>query len=101
MQVLKKEKKIVKLDRRKKRQKDEVIFSKLRLKRDIMREAKVLNMHMGAVESIADRVVDEVEKWIGKRGAITKSDLTRVTASKLKKYNPDLSYIYKNRDKII
>lgn len=77
------------------------VFSRLRLKRDIMREGRVLNRHTGAVEMIAERVCDEVEKWIGDRPEITEADLNRVTAARIRKYDVDLAYVYRNRGKII
>ena len=76
-------------------------FSKLKLRRSIIREGKVLNRHMGAVEIIADKVSDEVEKWAEGRAVITQEALDKTTAAKLKKYDPDIAYIYGIRGKIV
>lgn len=76
-------------------------FSRLGLKRDIMREGRVLNRHSGAVEAIAEKVSLEVEKWVLERPEITKADLNRVTAARIRKYDPDIAYLYRNRGKIL
>ncbi len=78
-----------------------MIFSEKKIATDIRQEAQVLNLHMGAVEAIIDKVTARVGAWARERSAITKEDLERVTARELKKYNADLAYLYKNRGKII
>ncbi|MBQ3409801.1 hypothetical protein IJG66_00370 [Candidatus Saccharibacteria bacterium] len=76
-------------------------FSRKKLKDEIMREAKVLNMHSGAAEMIADKVVEKVGKWADKRTEVTREDLNRMTAKALEEFDGDLAYVYKNRGKII
>lgn len=76
-------------------------FSQKRLKDDIMREAKVLGMHMGTAELIAKKVVLKTKKWMDGRGTVTEDDLNRVVSRELSKYNKDLEFMYKNRGKII
>lgn len=76
-------------------------FSELSLRRDIIKEGRVLSRHTGAMELIADKVVKEVSKWVNERGEITKADLDRVTAAKLRKYDADVAYLYRNRGKIM
>ncbi len=76
-------------------------YTKAKLKKEILQEARVLGLHRGAVELIADRVADEVDQWVTKRASVTESDLDRVTAARLRKYNADLAYLYRNRSKII
>lgn len=76
-------------------------FVKKKLREEILREAKVLNMHSGSAEMIADRVIEKVGKWADKRTDMTKEDLDRVTAKALEEYDEDLAYVYKNRGKII
>ena len=83
------------------RDKKKTKFSKKKLIQEIMFEAKVLNRHLGATKIIAEKTADEVEKWAEKRAYITEEDITRVASEKLKKYDKDLAYIYKNRGKII
>lgn len=76
-------------------------YSKLRLKRDIMREGRILGLHTGSTEAIAERVADEVEKWLSGRGEVTEKDLDRVTATRLRKFNPDLAFMFRERKKFI
>ncbi len=76
-------------------------YTKAKLKKEILQEARVLGLHRGAVELIADRVSDEVDQWVSARASITEADLDRVTAARIRKYNPDLAYWYRNRSKII
>lgn len=66
-----------------------------------MHEARALGLHMGSARIIAERVADEVATWVKDRDEITEADLARITARKIAKYNKDLSYVYKHRDKII
>ena len=76
-----------------------VRFLKKRLVEEILVEAKVLNRHMGAARIVAENVEDEVANEITE--AKTEDELMKVASVKLKKYDRDLAYIYKNRDKII
>lgn len=76
-------------------------FSAKKLKSEILQEAKVLNLHSGAAEMMADKVVIAVEKWAKKRAAITQEDLDQIVAREIEKYHADLAYVYKNRGKII
>lgn len=78
-----------------------VKFSKKKLVTDIMFEAKVLNRHPGAAKIIAERVADEVEKWAERREFVTEDDIRQTASIKLKKYDADLAFIYKNYGKII
>lgn len=76
-------------------------FSKARLVKEIITEGKVLGLHPGSTELIAEKVAEKVSEWSSGRSEITKDDLTRITARELARYNKDLSFVYKNRDKII
>ena len=76
-------------------------FSQRRLQDDILREAKILGMHMGTAELIAKKVTSKTRKWMKDRGTITEDDLTRVVSRELSRYNKDLAFMYKNRGKII
>ena len=78
-----------------------VSISKKQFTTDILREARVLGLHRGSAEIIAERVYNEVRAWLDARGAVTKTDLNREIAKKIKKYHADLSYLYENRGKII
>ena len=76
-------------------------FSEKKLAKDIIQEGRVLGLHPGSMEMIAEKVARKVAKWTEERSEITEDDLTRVTARELARYNKDLSFVYKNRDKII
>lgn len=84
-----------------KKQKVAKKFSNAKLKHEILHEARVLNLRMGAVEPIIEKTLEQVESWVNKRSEITTEDLTRVTVKALKKFDEDLAYAYQNRDKII
>lgn len=53
-------------------------------------------MPTGHAESIARRVVDEVENWLENRPEVTSNDLRRVASQALRTYNPDASYLYEH-----
>lgn len=76
-------------------------FSKKTLREELLREAKVLGLHPGAAEVMADKVVAAAEKWAKSRTMITQTDLDKAVARIVKKYNKDLAYVYQNRGKII
>ncbi len=50
----------------------------------------------GYAESIARRVVKEVESWLENRPEVTTEDIRRVAAKGLKTYHPDASYLYEH-----
>ncbi len=76
-------------------------FSVEDLRKDILREAKILNISEPVAKTVAERVAGQLEKWTEKRAAVTEEDLNRQIAKELKKYNTDLAYVYQNRGKII
>lgn len=71
------------------------------LKKDILEEARVLRIHSGFANQIAEKVVQAVEKFLSSHPIVTKEEVETIVVSELKKYNKDLAYIYHNRDKII
>ncbi|MBQ2639004.1 MAG: hypothetical protein Q4E70_00530 [Candidatus Saccharibacteria bacterium] len=76
-------------------------LSKKKLHDEIIREAKVLGIHSGTSEIIADKVVLKIMKWREGRSMITEEDLNERLAKELAKYNEDLAYLFKSKDKII
>lgn len=96
MRVLKKSKRSLK---KSKSVKEKPKFSRLKLHRDIMREGRVLNRHAGAMEVVADKVCEEIEKWAKERGEITQKDLDKATAARIRKYDADVAYLYRMRGK--
>ena len=81
--------------------KKKVKFSRKKLIDDIMFEARVLGRHTGSAKIVAEKVADEVEQWAERREFITADDIRRAASVRLKKYDEDLAYIYKNYGKII
>ena len=76
-------------------------LSKQKLKGEILKEAKVLGMHPGSAEIIADKVTEKVMKWSRGRSMITKEDLNERLAKEIKVYDRDLAYLFESKDKII
>ena len=76
-------------------------LSKKKIHEDIKREAKVLGIHSGTAEIIADKVTEKVISWSKKRAMITEEDLNNKLAKEIKKYNEDLAYLFESKDKII
>ena len=76
-------------------------FERKELVEELRRESKSLGIPAGSSETIIEEVVKNVCLWLEKRSLITKGDLERVVSRELDKYNEDLAYIYRNRDKII
>lgn len=79
----------------------EQVFTKDNLKKEILKDAKSINLAPGFAATISDKVANAVEKKVSKLSTITKNDLERIIAAELEKYSADLAYIYHNRDKII
>ncbi len=79
----------------------EKIFRRGELVKELRREARSLKLPEGSSEVIIKKVTENVCKWLEKRNTITKDDLERVVSRELDKYNKDLAYIYRHRDKII
>ena len=77
------------------------IFNEQELKNELKIDALGVGIPAGAAEIFINQTLKSVEKSIGKKEIITKSDLTRLITRELKKYDKDLAYVYENRDKII
>ena len=76
-------------------------ISKKKIHEDIKREAKVLGLHAGTAEIIADKVTEKVVAWGKKRSTVTEEDLNDKLAKEIKKFNEDLAYLFESKDKII
>lgn len=76
-------------------------YSSAALKKQLLADAKSLNIPEKWAETIATKTVIHVDAWVKGRGAITEPDIARIAYEKLKQLNADLAYIYMNRDKII
>ncbi len=79
----------------------ETTFSRLKLKDDILREARVAKIPSGFAEKIADEVSHKIEKWLDNRPIVTKRSFDMAVVRELKKYNADLAYIFENHGKMI
>ena len=77
------------------------IYASKSLRQAVLADARALGIAEKWAETIANKTVDHVNKWIKNRGAVTESDIRRVAYKKLQELNPDIAYIYKNRDKIL
>lgn len=75
--------------------------SKTLVAKDIMFEARALGISVGAAEKFAEKVSEKVAKWAERREAVTEDDINAEIAKEINKYNKDLSFVYKNRGKII
>ena len=52
-------------------------------------------------EIFIDKTLKAIQTTLKSKTIITDKDLDRAIIKELKKYNPDLAYVYENRDKII
>lgn len=69
--------------------------------KDLLKQARALNISKPATEKYASVVAERVEKWVLARGKVTEDDLNTIIAKEVKKYNRDIAFIYENRGKII
>ena len=76
-------------------------FDCKKIKKELMLEAKAVDIPAGAAEIFIDHAIKNVKKVFTDKRIITDKDLERAITRELKKYNTDLAYVYKNRDKII
>lgn len=76
-------------------------YSSERLKKEIMANAKSLNIAEKWAETIANKTAKHVDAWVKGRGVVTESDIRRVACEKLEILSPDIAYIYKNHGKIL
>lgn len=63
--------------------------------------AQAIGLSAGAAESFITIALERSEARLADKTTITQTDLTRVVASELRKFNADLAYVYQNYDKII
>ena len=64
-------------------------------------DAKAVSIPAGAAEIFIEKSLAAAIKSLKSKKIITEKDLERAITKELKKYNPDLAYVYENRDKII
>ncbi len=71
------------------------------LSKELKIHAHAIGLPEGSAESFIKATINAVQKSLKSKSTITDSDLTRLVAKELKKYNQDLAYVYQNHDKII
>ncbi len=71
------------------------------LSKELKIHARAVGLPSGTAESFIDATIDAIQKSLKGKTVITNTDLTRLVAKELKKYNQDLAYVYQNHDKII
>ena len=76
-------------------------FDEKELKKILKIDAHAIGIPVGAAEVFIDKTLSETKKQLKSKRIITNKDLERIVTKELKKYNSDLAYVYKNRDKII
>ena len=76
-------------------------FDQTKLRRELLIDAHAIGIPSGAAEDFVDRSIAAAITSLSKKSLITDQDLKRAVAKELKKYHPDLAYVYQNRDKII
>jgi len=64
-------------------------------------DACAIGIPSGAAKTFANSVIANLQKSLANKTIITDRDLNRLIVKELKKYNPNLAYVYQNRDKII
>ena len=77
---------------------DKVIKS---LTEELKIHAKGLGLAPGSSEIFIKKSLNAAKKSLGSRKIVPKADLVRAIAKELKKFNPDLAYVFENYDKII
>ena len=71
------------------------------LTKNLKIDAKAVGIPVGAAEIFIDKTLKAAQTALKSKTIITNEDLNRAITKELKKYNPDLVYVYENRDKII
>lgn len=71
------------------------------LKKELQLHARAVGIAPGAADSFIDATLRSVQKTLKNKTTVTSADLDRLIVKELKKYNADLAYVYKIRDKII
>ena len=63
--------------------------------------ARGLELPAGSADDFITRALTAAERSLAHKSCITMKDLSRAVTKELKKYHPDLAYVYQNYDKII
>ncbi len=71
-------------------------FSREKLHKSIVAACLASGAPTGHAESLARRVVDQVEDWLESRPEVTSNDIRRVASQYLRTYHPDASFLYEH-----
>ena len=71
------------------------------LKKTLKIHARALDIPEGSAEIFIDKSLAAAKKALAKHKITTDQDIIRAVTKELKKYHPDLAYVYANYDKII
>ena len=71
-------------------------FSRIKLHHSIVAACLSVRVSIGQAEHVAKIVTDAVVAWLADKPEVTSKDIRRVAADKLKTYNPDAAYMYRN-----
>lgn len=72
-----------------------------KLTRELKIDAKAVGIPSGASNIFIEKSISDALSNLADKTIITDDDLKRAIYKELKKYHPDLAYVYKNRDTII
>ena len=76
-------------------------FNQAKLKRQLMIDARAVNIPSGAAEIFIDHSIASAIKSLSNKSIVTDRDIKRAITKELSKYHSDLAYVYQNRDTII
>lgn len=71
------------------------------LKKELKIHAKALDIPSGAAEIFIEKTLKQTRDSLKMKKIVTEKDVRQVVEKKLRQFNADLAYVYKNRDKII
>lgn len=71
------------------------------LTEELKLHAKALGLAPGSSDIFIKKSLTSAQKSLKSRKIVLKADLVRAVAKELKKYSPDLAYVFENYDKII
>ena len=76
-------------------------FNKQSLAKELTIDANAIGIPSGAAKVFIDRTISTATKSLSNKSIVTETDVKIAIAKELKKYHPDLAYVYLNRDTII
>ena len=71
-------------------------FDRVKLHKSIVAACLASGAPTGHAESLARRVVEQVEEWLESRPEVTSNDIRRVASQYLRTYHPDASFLYEH-----